>query len=159
MKKLLLIITMTASVLSAMPADAQLVDPKDPCYKTLFGGIPTPNVLTTGSWENEVQVAQAATAIRVSIGMMLMGARSAEEKVKAGTFTPAERDALRARTRCLPWLGTLLRLLEEKMRKLGIASMQMPEDRQRVERERFLKEAEADVAEAKQIMERILRSR
>jgi len=145
--------------LTAPRASAQLVDPKDPCYETLFGSVPKPNVLTTGSWDNEVQVAQAATAIRLSVGMMLMGARAAEDKIKAGTYTPAERETLRARMRCLPWLATLLRRLEDEMKKLGIATVVMPEDRKRLERERFLKEAEADVAEAKQIMERILRSR
>ncbi len=79
--------------------------------------------------------------------------------MKAGTFTPAERESLRARTRCLPWLATLLRLLEDQMKKLGIASIVLPENRQQVARAQFLKEAEADVAEAKAIMERILRGR
>ncbi len=76
MRQLLIVLAMCIGVFVSRPANAQLVDTENPCYKTMFGNVPKSNILTTGSWENEQQVRQAAEAIRFAVGMMLLARRA-----------------------------------------------------------------------------------
>lgn len=154
-----LLLFLGLAVLAPVTAKAQLVDPTDPCYQTLFGHLPTPNILTTGSWNNQDHVEQAASALWLTSNLLLIGVRSAQERLQAGTLTPEELDMLRARNRCLPWIGLLLGRLEEQLKKLGGASIQVPNERRHVPDAQFVKQARDELNEAERILGRILRGR
>ena len=147
-------------VLSVAPGqlEAQLVDKTDPCFVTLFGA-GTSNVFTYGSWSSLESLETAAVAIQGLAGLMLASTKAAQQQVNAGTITPADLERLRARNRCLPWLNQLLGRIEATMRDLGGQTIASPEDRRRMERDQFMKELRAELAETQRLLTAILRGR
>jgi len=142
-------------------ASAQMIDTTDPCFARIFGTDASSTLFTTGSWNNRDDLAWAAFRIRLASGQMLMEATDAKAAMASGStaITPADLEKLRGLNRCLPWLRRQLQLIEDQMKKLGISSLKIPEDRRQVEREAFMREVREELAKTERLLNEILKAR
>jgi hypothetical protein len=140
---------------SVSQARAQMVDTTDPCFVRLFGS--STNILTTGSWNNRDHLEQGVILIRSESAAMLKAVTQA--KATIATITPAGLEALRSLNRCLPWLRRQLLLIENQMKKLGISSVNLPQDRRQIEREQLMREVRDALDKTQQLLLDLLTGR
>jgi hypothetical protein len=135
---------------------AQLVNEKDPCYLTLFGTNLNP-WMTQGSWESADDVGNAAALIRASVAFRLDLIKERVAKAATGYLTPGELESLRATNRCLPWLRSLLRRLDDALKRLSINSIVIAGERNPVAAQAVMRAITDDLAEAERLLTAMLR--
>jgi hypothetical protein len=131
---------------------AQLVDTTDPCYVAFYGA-DRDNVLARGSWENRDHLTRAAVELRLLAESLTGPAVLAV----AANATPEILDRLRAQYRCLDWLRRFQRRLEEQMKKLGLKTVSLPNERRQLTVDEIMRDIRDFLVNAGKQLEKILR--
>lgn len=152
----LTVLTVAAITVAPSSARAQLVDVTDPCFIALFG-TDGKSILATGSSGNRAHLEAGALAIRTTVSSLLSLVR---EILKDGiSLTPAQLEGLRAQNRCLPWLERQLGLILDQLKRIGSQGIALPDQRQHVPIEQFVKDVVDELKEAERLLAQILKVR
>lgn len=150
------VVAAAAITLAPSPARAQLVDVTDPCFIALFGTDPK-NILATGTPGNKAHLEAGALAIRTNASSLLSLVR---DILKDGiVLTPAQLEGLRARNRCLPWLERQLGLIVGQLKRIGEQDIALPDQRQPVPADQFVKDVVDALKEAERLLAQVLKVR
>lgn len=145
-------------------AQAQMVDTSDPCLEVLFplgtpGSGDFKDLLVNGSRNNREQVELVASLLRAILDEELRSIQKILDELK--TKPPSNQTIARMRSwyGCLPWLKRQVALLESDLKRLGIGSIQMPQDRHQVQREQLIRDAIDDLEAIERLLGPVVKGR